>query len=360
MKITLAILLFCMITACTMPEQSLQKTITIGAILPLTGDGASWGAQARYGIEEAITDINRNGAINGTALAVIFEDGTCDPTQATTAAQKLIASEHVPAIIGEVCSGATLAIAHVTEPQHVILMNPCSGSSSISTAGDFVFRTWIPNNYQARALGRYATQHVTRIALLQIDNDYGKTLANSFKENFAGEILMHETYTDTDHDFRTQLVKIKATHPDALILISYAADAALAIKQIHELGIDSPILMTNGANSPDFFQSLGPLSDGIIMTEINDQTNPEFVKHYENKTGNRWTIGQCAAAAYDSTQLVFAALQTARTNPNDMQHYLAAIHDFPGVSTNITFDKNGDLQGEYGLYAVKNQTLEKI
>ena len=66
-----------------------DKTITIGALLPLSGPGAYFGAQDKQGIELALQKINQTG-INGTKLEVHYEDSACQPLPATQAAKRLI------------------------------------------------------------------------------------------------------------------------------------------------------------------------------------------------------------------------------------------------------------------------------
>src|SRR4029077_15861488 len=53
--------------------------ISIGAVLPLSGDAAHWGIPARTGAELAVHEINAAGGIRGRGLAVVVEDDRCSP-----------------------------------------------------------------------------------------------------------------------------------------------------------------------------------------------------------------------------------------------------------------------------------------
>src|SRR3989338_3378683 len=64
--------------------------IKIGVVVPLTGDGASFGIPIRRAGDLAIEEINTAGGIGGRKLEVVFEDGKCDGKEATSAAQKLL------------------------------------------------------------------------------------------------------------------------------------------------------------------------------------------------------------------------------------------------------------------------------
>ncbi len=325
-----------------------QQSIKIGAILPLSGDDSFWGENARNGIQLAVEDVNRKGGIN---LEVVFEDGKCDPKSSVTAMQKLVEIDGVKAVVGEVCSSATLAIAPIAQNNKVILIAPCSESPAISDAGDYVFRTWTPNNRQARVMAKYARESgISKIAVLNIDNDFGNSLAKAFVEEFE-TVVFSDKYGKEDQDFRTLLTKIKASNPDAVYLVSYQKDGIAVIRQMSELGIKAKILATSGINSVDsFFKPLGELAEGIVFSDLKDSTTEEFRTRYAQKYGKEWPgVGSCAGVSYDAVALIAAGIKQG-----DVKGFLAGVRDFPGVSGPITFDANGDLDREHAIFIVKD------
>jgi branched-chain amino acid transport system substrate-binding protein len=104
------------------PTQAAEKTIKIGALLPLSGPGAYFGTQDKQGIELALERINAAG-INGTKLEVQYEDSGCQPLPATQAAKRLIEEAKPDIIIGEECSDATLAVMPLMAQAQVPLLN---------------------------------------------------------------------------------------------------------------------------------------------------------------------------------------------------------------------------------------------
>ena len=54
-------------------------TITIGCLLPLTGDAAKWGIPPRNGAQLAIKEINATGGIEGKRLVLAIEDTCVSP-----------------------------------------------------------------------------------------------------------------------------------------------------------------------------------------------------------------------------------------------------------------------------------------
>src|SRR3989338_8751673 len=88
-----------------------QGTLKIGAVLPLTGDGAAYGLPIQRAASLAVNEINLAGGVKGQSMEIIWEDGKCDAKEATSAARKLVTVDGVKVILGGVCSSETLSMA---------------------------------------------------------------------------------------------------------------------------------------------------------------------------------------------------------------------------------------------------------
>ncbi len=118
-----AFFLVLMLTAAAHRVSAEGDPIRIGAVLPLTGEGAFWGEHGRNGIQLAGEEINASGGVFGRKLELLIEDGRCNGAAASTAIQKLINVDRVSLIVGEVCSSATLAMAPIAERSKTLLLN---------------------------------------------------------------------------------------------------------------------------------------------------------------------------------------------------------------------------------------------
>src|SRR5687768_1168949 len=81
------------------PAFSQEKTIKIGALFPMSGPGAYFGAQDKQGVELALEQINKAG-VNGYKLAVQYEDSACGPLPASQAAKRIIDQYKPDVVIG--------------------------------------------------------------------------------------------------------------------------------------------------------------------------------------------------------------------------------------------------------------------
>src|SRR6202165_2330564 len=66
-----------------------DKTIKIGALLPMSGPGSYFGAQDKQGIELALEALNKTG-VDGFKFEVQYEDSACSPLPATQEAKSIL------------------------------------------------------------------------------------------------------------------------------------------------------------------------------------------------------------------------------------------------------------------------------
>lgn len=322
------------------------KPVKIGWMGPLTGDAASYGESIKQGVELAHRQIKAN-------VELIFEDSKCEGKDAVTAVNKLINTDQVEAIIGEVCSGATLAAAPVAAPQQVVMISAASTSPKLSEAGEYFFRT-VPSD---ALQGEFGAQLVynkdfRRLAILYSNEEYGLGFNNVLKEKFTalgGSVVTSEPFERTAVDLRTHLAKIKNTKPDAIYIISNSPDsAAAALKQITELGLEAALFGSEGLKSPDILAAAGEAAEGLILTTVSAGTSEFFSQH---RTAFGAEPGPFAAQGYDAyAALAHAIGSGAATGPAMMEHVRSL--EFNGVSGHIKFDEHGDVAGNYTVFEV--------
>lgn len=84
-------------------------TIKIGGLAPLTGDVSVYGVAVDNGVKMAVEEINADGGVLGKQIEYIVYDEKGDATEAVNAYNKLVQSDNVVAIVGDVTSKPTLA-----------------------------------------------------------------------------------------------------------------------------------------------------------------------------------------------------------------------------------------------------------
>jgi len=329
-----------------------SNEIVIGHVASLTGDTATFGVSADEGIRLALEQINSKGGVLGKQVKVITEDDRSLSDEAKTAANKLITRDHVCALLGEIASSRSIAIAPVAEDAKIPMLSPGSTNPKVTQGYQYVFRNCFTDNFQGAAIADFAMKQLgfKKFAILYPANsDYGVGLRDVFKktvEKNGGQIVDEEAYTEkSDVDFRGQLTKIKNANPQAIFDSGYYTEAGLIAQQARELGITCPILGGDGWDSDQTIKIGGKAIEGCYFSNhySPDENRPEvkdFVAAYEKKYNGK-VPDAMAVLGYDAMKIMADAIQRAgSTDGTKIRDALASTKNFPGVSGSTTIDAN--------------------
>ena len=336
--------------------------IKVGFIGPLTGDTSSLGEVSKSAVELAVKEINDKGGIRGQQVQMIYEDGQCTPTYAINAAQKLINTDKVSAIIGGLCSSETSAFVASAMKEKVPTIAYCSSAPSLSSSGKYFFRTYPSDSYQGKFAAEYAYQSgARRVAILYHISDWGTGIKDVFTKRFVelgGEVVVSEGASQETRDYRTQLSKINDVRADYLYMSMYVEGSLAAVDQAVKLGVKSKILGTDTWSDPKFVDQV---NRGVSVTYVGSTgvSNDEFKKKILAKTGLR-DLPICAGQAYDAVTVLANAVEKVGTNPDKLQGAIRA-ENFQGVSGPIAFDQNGDVtSAQYVVKRIENGKIVDV
>lgn len=325
-----------------------SQPVKVGFMGPLTGDAAGYGESIKRGVELAIEDLGAN-------VELIVVDTKCSGADAVSGINKLISVDKVVAIVGEVCSSATLAAAPVAEQNQVVLISASSTSPELTAAGDYVFRV-VPSDALQGAFGAQLVynQSGRKLAVLYSNEDYGIGFEKVLAENFTaqgGEVVASEGTERASTDLRTQLTKIKAAGPDSLYLISNSpAQMGAMLKQIKELGLTATIYGAEGFKADEILTDVGQSAEGLIVSTVSSG-GTNFAEAHNAAYGEG--PGPFAAQAYDAMMALGKAIQDGARTGEAIKNALYDL-EFDGASGRIVFDANGDVSGNYDVFMVRD------
>jgi branched-chain amino acid transport system substrate-binding protein len=358
----IAILMTCLFMGCTKKEE--PKEIKIGALLPLSGDGAKYGEEAKDGFDLAAEKINTEGGINGKKIKIVYEDDLGTSVGAVNGFNKIVTTEKVPVVLGPMFSSTTLAVAPKAEEKKIVLFSPSASTPALTKAGDYIFRNWPSDIFEGGEMAKYAYEKLglRKIAILAVNLDYGSGLTKVFQESFSklgGEILLEDTYEQGNTDFRTQLSKIKAKQPDAIYLPGYYAEIGLILKQAKELGVKTRFLSCVGFDSPKALEIAGRAAEGVIFGRpaYEPESKAPKVTNFVQEFKSKYNInpGTYAAHAYDALNIVAEAVKKGGYTADGIKTALYLIKNFQGVTGDTTFDQNGDVIKPIQIMKVEKQ-----
>ncbi len=332
----------------------------IGVISIITGQGAAYGEAITNGFKLARDEINAKGQVR---ITLVIEDSSSKPEQALAAAQKLINSDRVVAILGPTLSNEMKVVGPVANDSGVPIMGTSTTAQGITQIGKYVFRNALPESQAIPAsIGKAVKKYgIRKVALLYGNDDVftksGFDTMKKVSEDLKLQILTIETFQRGQADYRAQLTKIKSLKPDAVFCSALYNEGAVILSQARKLGITVPFVGGNGFNSPQVIENAKDAAEGLIVAtpwfpERNDPKVKAFVAKYQRTYGK--IPDQFAAQAYDALYIMAQALQKAgKADRAALRDALAGVRNFNGVLGKFSFDKERDVEMEPNVLVIK-------
>ena len=208
---------------------SAEHTVNIGVLLGFTGPIETLTPPMADGAELAIAEVNAAGGVMGHKFAAVRGDSTCvDSDAATAAAERMVTSDSIAALMGADCSGVTGAVlSNVAVANGVLMISPSATSPALSTAEDngLFFRTAPSDARQGQLLAEQTiARGITSVAATYVNNDYGVGLADAFAANFealGGSVSVSIPHEDGKADYNAEVGSLAATGAEAVAVFGY-------------------------------------------------------------------------------------------------------------------------------------------
>ncbi|SDG46918.1 ABC transporter substrate-binding protein [Roseospirillum parvum] len=370
--------------------------LKLGAAMPMTGDLQAYGSTSLNGIKLAAKQINAQGGVLGGELQIVVGDTQTAPQAGVDAAQKLVNLEKVSGIVGALSSGVTIPIAEsVSKANGVPQISGASTSPVITELkdDDFLFRTVPSDAGQGVALAQVTMEKgVDKVAVMYVNNDYGKGLADSFAGAFGGkdgEVTGSVGFEKNQASYRGELQRAAEGGAEYLVLIAYPESGQTIIRQALEGGFFSKFIFTDGLKDPGLVAAIGADymngTFGTTAKALESDSSKAFKDAWAEEYGSE-SEKPYHDTAYDATYLLaLAAEKAGSTDPKAVRdalrevanppgkkigagqwaEALAALKagediDYEGAAGSQNFDANGDVAGTFELWQVKDGKFETV
>ncbi len=314
--------------------------IKIGVILGFTGPLESITPDMAAGAELAMAEVSESGALlGGSTVTPVRGDSTCiDAGAATAAAERLITSDGVKAIMGADCSGVTGAIlANVALANGIVMISPSATSPGLSTAEDngLFFRTAPSDARQGVVMTEVLLEEgIDTVAVSYVNNDYGKGLADAFQAAFeaaGGTVTISAAHEDQKADYSAEVGALAAAGGDRLVVAGYVDGGGSGIVRA---SIDSGAFDTfhfpDGMLGQALVDNFGTEIDG--STGQNPGTDSPGAALFKDLAGDSFDpTGPFAPESYDAAALIMLAMQAAGSaESGDFKDHVMDVANTPG------------------------------
>jgi ABC-type branched-subunit amino acid transport system substrate-binding protein len=356
-------------TTTASPRFNVDGTLTIGLLLPTSGDAAGLAAPMIRGAELAVQQINELGGIDGTPVKLVQADEGSSSATAASAVQELLTDGNVDAIIGPASSKVALSVIPTLGQSGVVTCSPAVTTINLSKVPgqSRFFRTMPGDTLQAVALARaVAATGLGTAGVLIPDDDYGTAFAASLlpelqrQDVTVSDSIAYDPAADSQSGAVTQLL---ASKPDSVVVVGLPEAGGRILRELRNQGAPAtttPTFVSDGMRRPDLFEQVQP-GTPTAVAGIHG-TSPAAVPAVAT-----WFTDAFAAYAPDSSAvyasyaydcanlLALASLAAGTDDPTTFGDQMVAVsrnglacRDYATCAPLVADDRNIDLNGASG------------
>lgn len=305
-------------TTLSIAAPALAEDVKLGILGDLTGPIESLAPPIVAGAQLAFDEVNAQGGIlGGGKITVITGDSACDATAASAAADKLVNTDQVTAIVGAFCTGATIGAANSAAiPGGVVMISPSASAPALTTLADndLVYRTTPADSLQGvKMADLLLARGVKDVAVTYVNNDYGKGLADVFAATFTaggGTIAANVAHEDGKSDYRAELGNLVGSQN--LVILAYASGSGQTVlRQAVESGNFTTYVGGDGMVGDDLLKGIDPAAvEGLTATRAGAYAGESATIYAKLATdAGQDPTATYAPQAYDAAFLLALAIE---------------------------------------------------
>lgn len=236
-------------------DSPLEGTITIGALIPITGEVSSMGNDMRVAIGLAVNDFNNYLASNGAEwrLGVFIEDTATNPVITLEKVQTMH-SRGIDLFVGPFTSANTQNIKGYTDANGLLIISPSSTSPALAIPDDSIYRMVPDDTNQGRVMGKLFEKHGMEVMVpIWRGEIYGDGLQRAAAENF-----------ESRGGFVHEGVRYNPDTPELSLEVSALADAVQ--EMVDQYGTDKVGVFM--ISFDEFLQIIQSASQHEILTQV--------------------------------------------------------------------------------------------
>jgi len=349
------------------PDPKDVTEVRIGFFGPVEpGPDQADGLRMLHGAQLAVEEANARGGYGGKPFKLMLHNdynnwqanavyGTNRPTEsaiwgsASDEAVKMIYDDQDWAIFGSISSESTHIILRVALKAEIPIVNSASTDPTIpETYVPWYFTDLQDDRVQAYTLAHhiYSELSLKRIALLRVNNRYGRMSAPKFRSasvRLGHPVVIEQKFLPGDTDFSRELQIIRDSRVDGIVLWTDEGEAAGILKQMRAMGMKQRVFGSYRTLGPDLLTQAGSAAEGFEAVFPYDPTRKDprwldFNRRFEARFDEQ--PEQFASLAYDAMNALLDSICKAGLNRARIHDALADIEEYDGVTGHMVFDPN--------------------
>lgn len=307
------------------PKLSTNNSFTVGAVLPLTGPAALWGETVKNGMELALEQ--------KTGINVLYEDSKSTVVDGISA-YNLLQNKRVDLTVSET-SLVAVPLSRIAFERKLPLLVSLVAAEHSKIVNDYTTRYYTdPTNYAMPAFIDPLSPVIKarKIALLNRNDELGVSVKDKIVELSATnnkEIVIQESFTPNEKDYRTVLTKIKNSGAEVFIfVVANPLEAVGIVKTANELNIGIPMIEASAVFADlDTRKQVGGIT---FYSSSYDFSLPskavDFKVAYKSKFGKEPNFG--SAFGYDIVNLI----DVCKNKKEAVRECLSGVNQIDGIA----------------------------
>ncbi len=354
------------------------EKIKIAIVTDLTNVIPEFGRDIANAAQTAAWFLNDAGGIKGFEVETFVEDDRCSGDDATTVANRVASDPQVVAVVGHICSGATIAASNVYEEARIPMMSPSATAVEVTARGLTVINRAAPLDsvqgvYDANYI--YKILGARKLAALHDNDTYGLGIARAVADEFerlGGEVVAFEGIDTEAQDYRPVLTPLVPLGPEVIFFGGYEQQAVLLIPQKNDVGLGDVIFFgPDGIKGEATIKGAGAASEGVYASFPPEMVYEDFDAQYEELFGVKPSdLGPFHYHAADSANMVFAAIDAVSEidaegnlviDREALIEALRTTENYEGLTGTLTCAENGDCGATiFAIYVVEDGEFVQV
>lgn len=310
-----------------------SDTFMAAGLFPLTGSMAYLGPANIATMKLAQKDINAAGGVLGKDIEITSADTSdADHADQNTSSAQSVLAKNPSVVVGPPSSSVVKNTYKQVTSAKVPMISSGATSTAFSGLSDYFFRTIPPDTVQGAVLGQIIAQDgVKNLAIAVFNDEYGTSLRDVVVKTVedAGVNVVYgekDTFDPTETNFSSIATAIKASNPDATLVIAFDQTKPL-LKALASAGVNTKKLYFVDGNTSDYSSELDAgLLEGSKGTIPGVNPSDDFVKRLESTGVDLKNTTTYGAETYDG--IILAALAAQKGGSADgktIQANMAAV-----------------------------------
>ena len=331
-----------------------SSVFRIASPIDKTGSDAAVGGFWSAGLDAAVKAVNAKGGIMGRKVVVDYKDTQSNPQTASQVTDSMLSTGDYQAVIPTSSGPMSQPILQVVNRYKILAvgtgpMLDMSNPKLYPTSFDVKYSA----DSQGKAVGCMAVSyHPKRVAFLHIEDPFPEAQIKSMTpelEASGATVVADESFPFAATDITPQVQKIKAAHPDLLVVLAYFNAMSTAIKGIDAIGLDNVQIVgdAEAAAAPpsSFLASSTRMPENFVAMQwaVNTRVDGQLT------AGQKTAINAVSPAlkgqfnavlatylyTYDALELIKWAAEKAKSDDSsDMVKQLESLSGTPSENTN--------------------------